>query len=100
MPLMVLRIWPANTAAVDLTPGTFVHARVRTAPASAGGHVDELGHRAARRRLGGARRAGGLGGDRNGLRLVPTRLQIRSMMRRWSRNAAGLLDLKQAFGGV
>jgi hypothetical protein len=26
--------------------------------------MDELGHRAARRRLGGARRAGGLGGDR------------------------------------
>ena len=33
-------------------------------PSSAGRDVDKLGHRAARRRLGGARRAGGLGGDR------------------------------------
>ena len=33
-------------------------------PGSAGRDLDELGHRAARRRLGGARRAGGLGGDR------------------------------------
>ena len=33
-------------------------------PGPAGRDVDELGHRAARRRLGGARRAGGLGGDR------------------------------------
>ena len=33
-------------------------------PGPAGRDLDELGHRAARRRLGGARRAGDLGGDR------------------------------------
>ena len=33
-------------------------------PGPAGRDMDELGHRAARRRLGEARRAGGLGGDR------------------------------------
>ena len=33
-------------------------------PGSAGRDMDELGHRDAGRRLGGARRAGGLGGDR------------------------------------
>ena len=37
-------------------------------PSPAGRDMDELGHRAARRRLGGARRAGGLGGDRGLIR--------------------------------
>ncbi len=43
------------------------HGRARQSPdrsGSAGRDVDELGHRDARRRLGGARRAVGLGGDR------------------------------------
>ena len=60
--------WGMTTAPlrspVELTPGMVVRARVRTAPARPDRNMDKLGHRAARRRLGGARRAGGLGGDR------------------------------------
>ena len=60
--------WGMTTAPlrspVELTPGMVVHARVQDRPGSADRDMDELGHRAARRRLGGARRAGGLGRDR------------------------------------
>jgi hypothetical protein len=60
--------WGMTTAPlrslVELTPGMSVHTRVRTAPSPAGRDMDQLGHRAARRRLGGARRAGRLAGDR------------------------------------
>ena len=60
--------WGMTTAPlrspVELTPGMSVRARVQDRPSPAGRDMDELGHRAARRRLGGARRAGDLGGDR------------------------------------
>ena len=60
--------WGMTTAPlrspVELTPGMTVRARVRTALARPGRDMDELGHRAARRRLGRARRAGRLGRDR------------------------------------
>ena len=64
---------PAHALGDDDGPATLArgaHARhVRPCqgedrPGPAGRDMDELGHRAARRRLGGARRAGGLGGDR------------------------------------
>ena len=60
--------WGMTTAPlrspVELTPGMSVRARVQDRSSPAGRDMDELGHRAARRRLGGARRADGLGGDR------------------------------------
>ena len=60
--------WGMTTAPlrspVELTPDTVVRARVRTAPARPARNMDEVGHRDAGRRLGGARRAVDLGGDR------------------------------------
>ena len=60
--------WGMTTAPlrcpVQLAPGMVVRARVRTVPARPGRDMDELGRRAARRGLGGARRAGRLAGDR------------------------------------
>ena len=60
--------WGMTTAPlrspVELTPGMVVRARVRTALARPSRDVDALGHRDAGRRLGRARRAGDLGGDR------------------------------------
>ena len=58
-------------------------------PSSAGRDMDELGHRAARRRLGGARRAGGLAGDRrraiSGALSTPRRRQRTTRVRLISR---------------
>lgn len=64
--------WGMTTAPlrrpVQLTPGTIVRAKIRTAPARPIGDLDQVGRRAAKRRLGGTRRAGRLGGNR---RLTP-----------------------------
>ena len=60
--------WGMTTAPlrspVELTPGMVRPCQGEDRPSSAGRDLDELGHRAAGRRLGGARRAGGLGRDR------------------------------------
>ena len=60
--------WGMTTAplrsAVKLTPGMARPRQSQDHPSSAERDMDELGDRAARRRLGGARRAGDLGRDR------------------------------------
>ena len=60
--------WGMTTAPLRSPGGAHArHGRSRQSqdrPGSPDRDMDELGHRAARRRLGGARRAGGLGGDR------------------------------------
>ena len=60
--------WGMTTAPlrspVQLTPGMVVRAKSQDRPGPAGRDLDELGRRAARRALGGARRAGRLAGDR------------------------------------
>jgi hypothetical protein len=60
--------WGMTTAPlrcpVELTPGMIRPRQGQDRPGPAGRDMDELGRRAARRRLGGARRAGRLAGDR------------------------------------
>ena len=67
--------WGMTTAPlrspVELTPGMVVRAKSQDRPCSAGRDLDEVGDRDARRRLGGARRAVGVGGDRR--RFSPAR---------------------------